>query len=134
VSQRFVKGQKSRLSALTSGTEIYVGIQVDAPGTTWDILCFGLDPAGRLSDDRYFVFFNQPESPDGAVRKLGPQRGDSDSFEVLLDKVPAAIGRFSFCAAIESGGTAAGIHTWSGSRSVRPAMPGAGRWSRTRAA
>lgn len=116
MSERFKKGQKTRLSALTPGTGIYVGIQVDAPGTTWDISCFGLDPGGKLSDDRYFVFFNQPESPEGSVRKLGPQKGDTDSFDVRLDNVPASIGRLAFCAAVdtEAGGeigTASGIRS-----------------------
>ena len=111
MSQRFVKGQKSKLSALTSGTDLYVGVHVDAPGATWDISCFGLDAPGRLSDDRYFVFFNQPESPEGALRKLGPQQGDTDSFRVLLDTVPATIGRLSFCAATDAGGTANGVRS-----------------------
>ncbi|GIJ67093.1 TerD family protein [Virgisporangium ochraceum] len=109
MSQRFVKGQKSRLSALTAATDLYVGVHLDGAGVEWDISCFGLDAGGRLSDDRYFVFFNQPESPEGALRKLGPRPGDTDSFRVLLDKVPTSIARLSFCAATGSAGTAAGI-------------------------
>ena len=68
MSKQFTKGQKSQMSALTAGTDLYVGIQLNAPGTSWDISCFGLDVNDKLSDDRYFVFYNQPKSPDGSCR------------------------------------------------------------------
>jgi stress response protein SCP2/uncharacterized protein (AIM24 family) len=111
VGSQFVKGQKSQLSALTAGTDIHVGIQLVAPGMTWDVSCFGLDTDGKLSDDRYLVFYNQPASPEGSVQRLGEQAGDTDSFRVILDRVPASIGRLSFCAAIDGPGTAAQIRT-----------------------
>jgi stress response protein SCP2/uncharacterized protein (AIM24 family) len=111
VSQQFTKGQKSQLSALTAGTDLYIGIQINAPGTSWDISCFGLDADDKLSDDQYFIFYNQPKSPDGSVQQLGAQSGDNDSFRVILDKVPAKIAKFSFCAALEGAGTAAQIQS-----------------------
>jgi stress response protein SCP2/uncharacterized protein (AIM24 family) len=111
VSQQFTKGQKSQLSALTAGSDLYVGIQLNAPGTSWDISCFGLDPNDRLSDDRYFIFYNQPKSPDGSVQQLGAQSGDTESFRIMLDSVPDKIGKLAFCAAIEGAGTAAQIQS-----------------------
>jgi hypothetical protein len=42
---------------------------------------------------------------------LGPQSGDTNSFRVNLGAVPASIGRFSFCAAIDGAGTAAQIQS-----------------------
>jgi len=111
VSKQFTKGQKSQLSQLTAGTDLYVGIQLNAPGTSWDISCFGLDVNDKLSDDRYMVFYNQPKSPDGSVEQLGPQSGDTNSFRVNLGAVPASLGRFSFCAAIDGNGTAAQIQS-----------------------
>ncbi|GIJ52241.1 hypothetical protein Val02_91270 [Virgisporangium aliadipatigenens] len=111
MSQQFTKGQKSQLSQLTAGTDLYVGIQLNAPGTSWDISCFGLDADEKLSDDQYFIFYNQPKSPDGSVQQLGAQSGDNDSFRLILDKVPAKIAKFSFCAALEGAGTAAQIQS-----------------------
>nr|MDT0666624.1 TerD family protein [Micromonospora sp. DSM 115978] len=64
---QFDRGQKSQLSAITPGTDLYVGIQINAPGE-WDVSCFGLDASDQLSDDRYFVFFNQPKSPEESVQ------------------------------------------------------------------
>jgi stress response protein SCP2 len=111
VSEQFIRGRKSPLSTLTTGTDLYVGIQFDAPGLTWDISCFGLDASDRLSDDRYFVFYNQPTSPEESVQRLGPQAGDTDSFRITLERVPASIGRLSFCAALDGAGTASQIRS-----------------------
>jgi stress response protein SCP2 len=38
-----------------------VGLAVH--GLTVDFACFGLDTAGKLADERYMTFFNQPRSP-----------------------------------------------------------------------
>ncbi|WP_391530271.1 TerD family protein, partial [Candidatus Frankia nodulisporulans] len=105
---QFSRGQKTQLSAVTPNTDLYVGVRISAPGE-WDISCFGLDTGDRLSDDRYFIFFNQPSSPEGSVRQVGPQPGDSQGFQVSLDGVPASIGRLSFCAALDGAGSAAAI-------------------------
>ncbi|WP_131770689.1 TerD family protein [Candidatus Protofrankia californiensis] len=107
--QQFNRGQKSQLSAVTPGTDLYVGIALTAPGLAWDVSCFGLDADDKLSDDRYFVFFNQPKSPEGSVQLLGEQAGDTQSFRVTLDKVPASIHKLSFCAAIDGAGAASQI-------------------------
>jgi stress response protein SCP2/uncharacterized protein (AIM24 family) len=106
VATQFGRGQKSQLSAITQGTDLYVGIQLDAPGTSWDISCFGLDAADRLSDERYFVFFNQPKSPEGSIQLVGAQQGDSAGFQLSLGSVPASIDKLSFCAAIDGAGSA----------------------------
>ena len=128
VSKQFTKGQKSQLSQLTAGTDLYVGIQLNAPGTSWDISCFGLDVNDKLSDDRYFIFYNQPKSPDGSVEQLGAQSGDTDSFRVNLGAVPASIGRFSFCAAIDG----AGHGRPRSSPATCASSPAARRWCATR--
>ncbi|WP_322767973.1 TerD family protein, partial [Frankia sp. Cr1] len=107
--QQFNRGQKSQLSAITPGTDLYIGIGLAAPGLTWDVSCFGLDANDKLSDDRYFVFFNQPTSPEASIQLLGEQAGDIQSFRVTLEKVPAGIDKLSFCAAIDGAGAASQI-------------------------
>ncbi|ONH30472.1 TerD family protein [Pseudofrankia asymbiotica] len=106
---QFGRGQKSQLSAITQGTDLYIGIQVNAPGTSWDISCFGLDANDRLSDDRFFIFFNQPKSPEGSIQQLGAQSGDTESFRLTLDAVPPSIHKLSFCAALDGAGSASQI-------------------------
>ncbi|MFI8825799.1 TerD family protein [Streptomyces sp. NPDC053431] len=104
MAREFQRGHKAKISDLTSGTDLYVGVQISAPGLTFDISCFGLDADERLSDDRYFVFFNQPKSPEESIQLLGAQAGDTESFRVTLDRVPAHIHKLSFTATIDGAG------------------------------
>ncbi|MBP0459942.1 TerD family protein [Streptomyces montanisoli] len=102
--RQFQRGHKAKVSDLTPGTDLYVGVQIAGPGLTFDISCFGLDADERLSDDRYFVFFNQPKTPEESVQLLGAQAGDTESFRVTLDRVPASIHKLSFTATVDGAG------------------------------
>ncbi|MEU3773983.1 TerD family protein [Streptomyces sp. NPDC032472] len=104
MAREFQRGHKARISDLTAGTDLYVGVQIAGPGLAFDISCFGLDADERLSDDRYFVFYNQPKSPEESIQQLGPQAGDTESFRVTLDRIPAAIHKLSFTATIDGAG------------------------------
>ncbi|MEU6506724.1 TerD family protein [Streptomyces sp. NPDC046942] len=104
MAREFQRGHKARISDLTAGTDLYVGVQISAPGLTFDISCFGLDGDERLSDDRYFVFFNQPKSPEESLQLLGAQAGDTESFRVTLDRIPSHIRKLSFTATIDGAG------------------------------
>ncbi|MEU6097395.1 TerD family protein [Streptomyces sp. NPDC047079] len=104
MAREFQRGHKARISDLTAGTDLYVGVQIGGPGLTFDISCFGLDADERLSDDRYFVFFNQPKSPEEAVQLLGAQAGDTESFRITLDRIPPHIRKLSFTATIDGAG------------------------------
>ncbi|GGW32906.1 hypothetical protein GCM10010503_06010 [Streptomyces lucensis JCM 4490] len=104
MAREFQRGHKARISDLTAGTDLYVGVQISAPGLTFDISCFGLDADERLSDDRYFVFFNQPKTPEESVQLLGAQAGDTESFRVTLDRIPSHIRKLSFTATLDGAG------------------------------
>ncbi|ARF57308.1 TerD family protein [Streptomyces gilvosporeus] len=104
MAREFQRGHKARISDLTAGTDLYVGVHIAGPGLTFDISCFGLDADERLSDDRYFVFFNQPKSPEESIQLLGAQAGDAESFRVTLDKIPPHIRKLSFTAALDGPG------------------------------
>lgn len=104
MAREFQRGHKAKISDLTAGTDLYVGVQIAAPGLTFDISCFGLDADERLSDDRYFIFFNQPKSPEESVQLLGAQAGDTESFRVTLDRIPPTVHRLSFTATIDGPG------------------------------
>ncbi|MFE9704301.1 TerD family protein [Streptomyces sp. NPDC005930] len=104
MAREFQRGHKARISDLTAGTDLYVGVQISGPGLSFDISCFGLDADERLSDDRYFVFFNQPKTPEESIQLLGAQAGDTESFRVTLDKIPQQIQKLSFTATIDGAG------------------------------
>ncbi|MFF8617747.1 TerD family protein [Streptomyces sp. NPDC015350] len=104
MAREFQRGHKAKISDLTPGTDLYVGVQIAGSGLTFDISCFGLDAEERLSDDRYFIFFNQPKSPEESIQLLGAQAGDTESFRVTLDRIPANIHKLSFTATIDGAG------------------------------
>ncbi len=100
---QFARGQKGKLQDLGCGSAFTVDIELQAPGMSVDVSCFGLDASDRLSDDRYMVFYNQLASPEGAVRlELG---GAASRFTVNLDLLPASIGKLVFVAAIDGAQT-----------------------------
>lgn len=109
MAREFQRGHKAKISDLTPGTDLYVGVQIAGPGLTFDISCFGLDANEQLSDDRYFIFFNQPKSPEESIQLLGAQAGDTESFRVTLDRVPASIHKLSFTATLDGAGQMAQV-------------------------
>ncbi len=106
----FARGQKARLSDHTDATDVHVGIDVSsAQNLVFDICCFALGANDRLIDDDHLVFFNNPVSPDGAIRSVGPHGGDEQVFSVNLAVLSPAVQRLVFTINLEGGGTMADI-------------------------
>jgi restriction system protein len=85
---------------------------------------------GRVLGDDHFVFFNNPQTPDGAVRALPATAPDKAAICVCFDRLPDDADRFVLVAAVDpevnpeadlSGFTDAGI------RLLDPAMTELGR-------
>ncbi len=103
------RGQRTRITELVpNGQRFTLGIAVDAPGLMLDFACFGLDAQGRLADERYMTFFNQPATPCGGVRLETPS-GDQVGFTIDLSKLPASIERLTLTVALDGAGTMAQI-------------------------
>jgi tellurite resistance protein TerA len=91
------RGQKVRLPDLTASARVTLGVALAAPsGLAFDISCFGVDAQDKLSDDRYFIFFNQKQSPCGAIKASGAGNGCAERFEVDFTKLPASIKKLVF--------------------------------------
>lgn len=107
--KQFVRGQKTRLSDITEATKLNLALNVAAstPNLTFDISCFGVDGDDKLSDDRYFIFFNQKSSPCGAIHSLGNQADDTETFQIDLSKLPSSIRKLVFTVTIDGAGTMA---------------------------
>ena len=97
---QLTRGQKTKLADLTSALQLRAHIMARAPGLTFDFSCFGVDANGKLSDDRYFIFYNQKASPEGAINL-----GNQGAFDLDLSRVPASIARLVFVATIDGNGT-----------------------------
>lgn len=67
-----------------------------------DISCFALDAAGKLISDDYMVFYNQPNSPCGALKitqydsAVNPNKAPLAEFDVHLVALPASIDSLFF--------------------------------------
>ena len=99
------RGQKSTLASLgvegfTPTVSLSVALELTG-GPEIDVCCFGLDEQGRLSDERYFVFYNQPQSPCGAVSAKGASVGARQVFQIDFSKLPTTIKRLVFSATVD---------------------------------
>lgn len=67
-----------------------------------DISCFALDSTGKLINDDYMVFYNQPTSPCGQIKlthyesQPTTSKGIQAEFEVNLSKLPANVDSLFF--------------------------------------
>ncbi|MET1078616.1 MAG: VWA domain-containing protein [Pseudomonas sp.] len=93
------QGQRIALASLAASGRFQLLFDIRSPRPI-DLACFGVDAQGRLSDERYMIFFNQPQSPCGSLRQSAAQ-----TFEIDLPDLPKAIERLVFTAAIEDPGT-----------------------------
>lgn len=99
----FSRGQKGKLADLGCGAGFTAEVAIEAPGVSVDVSCFGLDSADKLSDERFMVFYNQLDSPAGAIRL--DQSSGKARFAVNLDALPATIHKLVFTAAIDGAAT-----------------------------
>lgn len=96
------KGQRLNIRAVIPAESFQVGLL--AEGLPVDFACFGLDSAGKLSDDRYMTFFNQTRTPCGGVEVCNVQ-GDATGFAFQLEKLPSSIERVVVAVSVSEGGT-----------------------------
>lgn len=105
----FTRGQKATLASFgldAPAPQLTLALALDLAGQPEiDVCCFGLDEQGRLSDERYFVFYNQPQSPCGAIAACGAAGDARQVFALDFSKLPSTIKRLVFTATV--GGSAA---------------------------
>lgn len=98
--QQINRGQRIKLGDMVrGGNRFNIVVAASGAGLSLDFACFGLDAAGKLSDERYMTFFNQPVSPCGGIAVT-----DGNLFAFDLDRVPASIDRLVLTAAIDGAG------------------------------
>lgn len=83
------KGQRIKIGDSTTNHQIELKVSVPITHGEIDISCFGVDAQNKLSDDRYFVFYNQLHTPENAVS----MKTDKNITSFLIDfkKIPAFI-------------------------------------------
>jgi len=96
------RGERLALAADAPGASLQAGLS--AQGLALDFACFALDANGKLADEHYMTFFNQPVTPCGAVR-IGPAGVERDGFQFQLDRLPAWVERVSIVASTDGAAT-----------------------------
>ena len=101
----FVRGMRARLPESPDAASVVLGVSTRLrSGADVDVCCFGLDPEGRLSDDSYLIFYNQPESPCGAIGLSPVPPWETQCFRVALGRLPAHVRRLVITASIDGEG------------------------------
>lgn len=113
MSIELTKGDRFNLSKEAPNfnkVAIALGWQVSQTAQNYDIdaSVFMLGADGRIPDEKYFVFYNNLTSPDGAVRHSGDNttgqiEGDDETVYVDLSHINAAVEEIVFVVTIHDG-------------------------------
>ena len=106
--QALSRGQRLPLSTVAPDGILQAG--VSAQGLALDVACFALDAGGKLADERYMTFFNQPATPCGGVA-LGAVGQDAAVFGFQLARLPGWVERVSIVASTDGAATMAQLQT-----------------------
>lgn len=96
------KGQKTSLSQMNTNLdllEVALGWELGPGGQAYDldVEAFLLDQSGKALGDSWFVFYNQPISPDGAVRLLeSSAAGDDAAIQIGLSQLNSGVAKIVF--------------------------------------
>lgn len=63
---QLTRGQKIKLTDVLNSSQFFINVTVQSPFVT-DVALFGLDNQNKLSNESYMIFYNQPNSPCGAL-------------------------------------------------------------------
>lgn len=95
----FIKGQKIKLEQLVPNMKLTLKADINFSKDNIDIdmCCFGVDKEDKLSDDKYFIFYNQLNSPEKSIKKVQ----DKNIFEIDFKVLPATIKKIVLCVTID---------------------------------
>ncbi|MDD5793306.1 vWA domain-containing protein [Clostridium sp. HCP1S3_B4] len=95
----FIKGQRVKLKDILKGNILKINCNITGNfKEDMDVCLFGVDENDNISDDRYFVFYNQLLSPYDAIRK----ESNKDTFYIDFSKIPQDIKKVVLCVSIDS--------------------------------
>ena len=101
------RGMRDKLEKYLNPNQI-IDVYMDVSGgAVYDYCCFGVDAGGKLSDDRYMVFYNQTMSPSREI--IYSPNGSGAKFAVNLSALPSTIVKLVFTVSIDGSGTMGNI-------------------------
>jgi len=108
--KRLARG--ARLALAASAPDGVLQADVHGDGLALDVACFALGADGKLVDDAYMTFFNQPATPCGGVR-IDAQGGSGTRFRFELERLPERVQRLVVTAVVDGAGTMAQLRAGS---------------------
>lgn len=101
-----IQRQGQRVSAIEVCIGWDLGPRAQAQGYKLDVEAFMLDERDIVIGDDWFVFYNQPKSPDNSVQLRASEyaeagTGDDSIISVQLDRVNQAVQRITFILTID---------------------------------
>ena len=98
-----VKGWKDKLEKYVDLNEnFFVDMKIRG-NAEYDFCCFGVDSEGKLSDDRYMVFYNQKTTPQKEVSIT--ELPDGVRYTLKLSAIPDYINKLVFTVSIDGAQT-----------------------------
>ena len=98
-----VRGWKDKLEKYVDLNEnFFVDMKIRG-NAEYDFCCFGVDSEGKLSDDRYMVFYNQKTTPQKEVSIT--ELPDGVRYTLKLSAIPAYINKLVFTVSIDGAQT-----------------------------
>lgn len=99
----FTRGMRDKLGKyINVNSDILIDMNITG-SSVYDFCCFGIDSNGKLSDDRYMIFYNQTCSPNNEITY--EPGSNSARFKVNLSRLPSSISRLVFTVSIDGNGT-----------------------------
>ena len=105
---QLIRGQKLKLSDVLNNPLSFSLATTPPSNLNLDIALFGLDSQGKLSDEAYMIFYNQPQSPCGSL-KLTQNDDQIVSFDVNLTTLTPQIERLVLTLTIDGQGFNGGL-------------------------
>lgn len=89
---QFIRGQKVKISDIISNMQLTISSSIAFHSKLdIDMVCFGVDDQDKISDDHYFIFYNQKKSPDGSIQKIPEEQGEIGRFFIDFSILPMTI-------------------------------------------
>ena len=102
--QRGMRDKLEKYMNPNQSIDVYMDV---SGGAVYDYCCFGVDASGKLSDDRYMVFYNQTSSPGREI--MYSPNGSGAKFVLNLSALPGTIVKLVFTVSIDGSGTMGNI-------------------------
>lgn len=102
--QRGMRDKLEKYMNPNQSIDVYMDV---SGGAVYDYCCFGVDASGKLSDDRYMVFYNQTSSPGREI--MYSPNGSGAKFVLNLSTLPSTIVKLVFTVSIDGSGTMGNI-------------------------